>query len=58
MYEESLATCEKVAALYGSSPFSGALPSLDFVGASAIRATPMTTRTQEQPIRSEILRVG
>jgi tetratricopeptide (TPR) repeat protein len=28
MYEESLATCEKVAALYGGSPFSRALPSL------------------------------
>lgn len=31
MYEKSLATCEKVTALYGSSPFSRALPSLDFV---------------------------
>jgi tetratricopeptide (TPR) repeat protein len=28
MYEESFATCEKVEALYGGSPFSKALPSL------------------------------
>jgi non-specific serine/threonine protein kinase len=28
MYEDSLTTCEKVAALYGDSPFSRALPSL------------------------------